>query len=142
MDVFGLARGAQAVMCCFDVGLRPVDSFAEILNNIVLAGGCIWERGVHELPGRIVRGFAYVERIWDGSPLRVVVVSDMDAFVRKRGDTSKNARGRYRVDYADFSEQVRNYTQELLVSNFADHDAVLRLGASITAALKPAVLLE
>ena len=136
MDVFGLSRGAQAVICCFDVALGLVDAAADILNNLVLVGGCIWERGDHALPGRILEGLAHVERIWFRSPLRAVVVSEMDLSVRKRGETSANGRGGYRVDYADFSEQVRNYTQQLLVLDFAGHAVVLSVGASITAALK------
>ena len=135
MDVFGVSRGAQAVICCFDVGLGLVDAAADILNNVVLCGGCIWERGDHDLPRRVLEGLAHVERIWFRSPLRAVVVSEMDASVWKRGKTSKNDNG-YRVDFADFSEQVRSYTQKLVVLNFAGHDDVLNVGKLITFELK------
>ena len=40
------------------------------------------------------------------------------------------------MDYADFSEQVREFTQSLSVLLFAGHGAVMSAGESITEALK------
>ena len=45
----------------------------------------------------------------------------------------------YRVDYADFSEQVRDFTQSLSVLLLAGHGAVMSAGEMITEALKRTV---
>ena len=54
---------------------------------------------------------------------------------KKRQDEKKEDDG-YRVDYADFSEQVREFTQNFSVLLFAGHGAVMTTGKSITEALK------
>ena len=150
LDVLALSRGVQAVMCCYDIKFGRVDAVIDSVNNVVLAGGCIWQRQDSNLPGRILQGLTRVAAVWFRAPLRVVVVSEMDLNVRKRGNVSKQDSKKkkkknrdekkgdegYRVDYADFSEQVGDFTQSLSVLSFAGHGAVMSAGKTITEALK------
>ena len=53
---------------------------------------------------------------------------------KKKKEKSKD--DRYTVDHDDFSEQVSEFTQKLIVLEFAGHGAVMSLGGSITEALK------
>ena len=122
-------------MSCYDSRCGLVASVASVVGYVVLGGGCIWQRQDRDLLARIHEGLAGVKAIWDRAPLCAVVVSEMDATVRKRGDVSK-ARSGYRVDYNDFSEQVREFTQHLSVLKFAGHGAVLREAASIIESVK------
>ena len=91
LDVLALSRGVQAVMCCYDSKYGRVDGVIDLVNNVVLAGGCIWQRQDSELPRRIIEGLARVEAAWFRAPVRAVVVSEMDLNVRKRGDISKKS---------------------------------------------------
>ena len=149
LDVLALSRGVQGVMCCYDIKNGRVDAVIDSVNNVVLAGGCIWQRQERHLPGRILQGLSRVAAVWFRAPLRAVVVSEMDFNVLKRGnvskqDSKKKKKNRdekkgddgYRVDYADFSEQVGDFTQSLSVLSFGGHGAVMSAGKTITEALK------
>ena len=81
-------------MLCFDTNKKLVEAVADKVNNVVLAGGCIWERQDHDLENRILQGLARVQDRWFRPPLRNVIVSDMDTNVRKRGDVSKKSSGK------------------------------------------------
>ena len=150
LDVLALSRGVQAVMLSYDIQFGRVDAVIDSVNNVVLAGGCIWQRQDSNLPGRILQGLTRVAAIWFRAPLRAVVVSEMDLNVRKGGEVSKQDSKKkkkknrdekkgddgYRVDYADFSEQIGDFTQSLSVLSFAGHGAVMRAGKTITESLK------
>ena len=90
LDVLGLSRGVQAFMLCFDMGPdERINTLANILGKVVLAGGCIWQRQDQLLPVRIRKGLGHVEAMWGRAPLRAVIVSQMDLNVLKRGDVSE-----------------------------------------------------
>ena len=84
VDVLALSRGVQAVMCCYDGDDRDVDAFANSVGNVVLAGGCIWERQDHGLPGRVIKHLTRLKDRLKRPPLFAIVVSEMDGNVRRR----------------------------------------------------------
>ena len=135
-DLLGLSRGVQAVMLCFDSRHGCFESLASTVGNIVLAGGCIWQRQDRDLPVRILQNVALLHKIWERKPFCAVVVSEMDATVRKKGDVSKKKKNGYREDYGDFSEQVMPYTECSLVLESAGHADVCWKGILMMETLK------
>ena len=129
LDVLGISRGVQAVLCSFDSSHGIVAELTSILGSVVLAGGCLWQRQDPGITQRVLQGLSQYEASSGQKPVLINVVSEMDGSTSKRG-TYSAGRSNVRVDYGDLAEQLAPHTSHTVVHLLSSHGDVCAQGLS------------
>ena len=110
VDVLACSRGVQAFLCAFDLKWGMPRQLATFYREVVLAGGCLWQRQDQELASRVDQGLREACKV-RGRPLVTMQVASLaDNQTIKQGNYSKGNKN-HRFDYTDVVDTLKAYTQ-------------------------------